>query len=145
MWNSEKKRKPEKMDSLIGRQTVVQGDLRFQGGLHVDGTVRGNIYAEEDEQATLSLSEHAEVEGEVSVPFISIDGTIKGDVHSSEHIELSAHARVIGNVHYNLIEMALGAQVNGKLLRRSSDMETEAMMSGDLLKEEKPSLAPGKS
>ena len=39
-----------------------------------------------------------------------------GDVHVSEHVELMSKARITGNVYYNLIEMAIGAEVNGKLV-----------------------------
>jgi cytoskeletal protein CcmA (bactofilin family) len=92
------------------------GDVKFSGGLYIDGTIRGNVYAENDGHSTLSLSERGTIEGEVNVPYIVLNGVVIGDVHSSEHIELSSRARVTGNVYYSLIEMAVGAEVNGKLV-----------------------------
>ncbi len=117
MLGKAKKRKPTKVDSLIGQQSQVLGDIRFGGGLHVDGSIKGNVIADSDEQATLTVSDRGTIEGEVRVPYIILNGLVKGDVHASEHVELASSARVEGNVFYALIEMAMGAEVNGKLVR----------------------------
>ena len=53
-----KKLRSARIDSLIGRHTETLGDLRFSGGLHVDGTVKGNVYADDDSGAVLTLSEN---------------------------------------------------------------------------------------
>jgi cytoskeletal protein CcmA (bactofilin family) len=81
--------------------------------------VRGNIIAKDQSNATLRVVEGGRIEGEIHTPNIIINGCVKGDVHSSEHIELAAKAQIEGNVHYSLIEMVKGAQVNGKLLYAS--------------------------
>lgn len=116
MWGNSRKRRTTRIDSLIAQQTEIIGDLKFSGGLHVEGTIKGNVYAQNDGRSMLSLSERGTIEGEVKVPFIVLNGVVVGDVHSSEHVELSSRARVTGNVYYNLIEMAVGAEVNGKLV-----------------------------
>ena len=110
-----------RIDSLIGRHTETLGDLRFSGGLHVDGTVKGNVYADDDSGAVLTLSEHGTVEGEVRVPNVVLNGTVIGDVHARDQIELAANARITGNVYYRLIEMAMGAEVNGSLVHCGTD------------------------
>lgn len=107
-----------KIDTLIGRNTEVVGDVAFGGGLHVDGLVRGNVVAMMDPKAVVSISEHGKISGELRVPHIVVDGTVEGDVYASERIELAQHARVSGNVFYNLLEMAAGAEVNGKLVHQ---------------------------
>lgn len=112
-----KKRKQNKIDSLVGQHTEIAGDVRFSGGLHVDGAVRGNVVAGADERSTLTLSEHGTIEGEVRVPYVILNGLVKGDVYATDHVELAANARVEGDVYYNLIEIAMGAEVNGKLVR----------------------------
>ncbi len=117
MFNKSKKRRPARIDSLVGHRSHVLGDIRFAGGLHVDGTVHGNVHADTDERATLTVSEKGTIEGEVRVPYIVLNGLVRGDVHASDQVELAAHARVEGDVYYNLIEMAMGAEVNGKLVR----------------------------
>jgi len=121
MWGSKKKLRTTKIDSLIGRHTETQGDLRFSGGLHVDGAVKGNVYADDDSGAVLTLSECGTIEGEVRVPNVVLNGTVVGDVYARDQIELAANARITGNVYYTLIEMAMGAEVNGSLVHRGVD------------------------
>jgi len=85
----------------------------------VDGYVKGNVRATKDEQAVLSISERGCVEGSVMVPHVLPNGTVKGDVRATARVELGPKARVIGNVQYKLIEMSIGAEVNGKLIHES--------------------------
>jgi len=120
MWGGNSKRRNARIDTLVGRNTTVTGDLSFHGGLHVDGTVRGNVHCE-DQDSVLSLSEHSRVDGEVHVAHVVLDGTVHGDVHATERLELGPHARVYGNVYYNLIEMAVGGVVDGKLVHRPAE------------------------
>lgn len=112
-----KKPRNTRIDTLVGKNTEVHGDLRFSGGLHIDGTVKGNVSASDDD-SVISLSKHGLVEGEVRVSHIVLDGTVTGDVYAAERVELAANAKVNGNVYYNLIEMAVGASVNGKLVHK---------------------------
>jgi cytoskeletal protein CcmA (bactofilin family) len=110
-------KKAAKIDTFIGENTQIKGDLLFSGGLWVHGTVLGNIIAEDD-SSVLKMSECGLIEGEVRVPNVELNGSVKGDVYATQHIELAENARVSGNVYYNLIEMARGAEVNGNLVKR---------------------------
>lgn len=123
MWGSGRKRKTTRIDTLVGQHSVVTGDVKFSGGLHVDGTIKGNVIAESDGRSMLSLSEQGTIEGEVSVPFVVLNGVVVGDVQGGEHVELASKARITGNVYYNLIEMAIGAEVNGKLVHSPAGEE----------------------
>lgn len=116
MLANRKKRKNTKIDTLIGHQSEMRGDVLFNGGLHVDGTIRGNVIADPESGSVLSLSERGVIEGEVRVPNVILNGTVIGDVYSSNQVDLAAQARVSGNVYYNLIEMERGAEVNGNLV-----------------------------
>ena len=129
MLRSRKRIKPSRIDSLIGRHTEISGDVRFSGGMHVDGTVKGNVAAEEDSRSVLTLSEHGTIEGEVRVPNIVLNGVVVGDVHAQERIELASNARVSGNVYYSLIEMAMGAEVNGNLVHAGEEQRTPLKLS----------------
>jgi len=131
MWGTRRKQKTTRIDTLIGQHSEVTGDIKFRGGLHIDGTVRGNVTAEGDERSMLSLSEHGTIEGEVKVPFVVINGVLIGDVHGSEHVELASKARVAGNVYYNLIEMSIGAEVNGKLVHYPAGEEAPLALRHD--------------
>jgi cytoskeletal protein CcmA (bactofilin family) len=111
------KRKAVTIQTLIGSDTRIEGDLRFASGCHIDGVVNGNVSnANNDPEAYLSISEHGRVEGNVTVPRIGLSGTVEGDVYVTERAELGPTARVNGNVHYNLIEIAAGAEINGQLI-----------------------------
>ena len=115
MWGSNKI-KSAKIETLIGNSIEINGDVKFSGGLHLDGTIVGSVSAEDNESSVLVVSERGCIEGDVSVSFAVINGTVKGNVYASEKLELSGKARIVGDVHYNLLEMASGAEVNGKML-----------------------------
>jgi len=103
-------------DTLICKHTKIDGNINFTGVLYVDGHVKGDISSEEPENSLLTIGSNGYVEGEINVPHIMILGRVKGDVHALEHVELMADSRVEGNVYYKLIEMAMGAEVNGQML-----------------------------
>lgn len=105
-------------DTLISGKAEIVGDIHFSGGLHIDGKVFGNIIAEDDSKAVLRISDHGSVEGEISVPHVVINGAVVGDIHACEHLELAGKAIIRGNIHYNTIEMVMGAQVDGQLNHR---------------------------
>lgn len=111
-----KRFKPPKVSTVIGQGTVITGDVEFSGGLHLDGAIKGNVSGDSDSKATLTVSEQGQVEGDVRVENLILNGTVKGDVYASERAELAPNARVTGTVYYRLLEMAMGAEVNGKLV-----------------------------
>ncbi len=124
MWGNRNKRKVTRIDSLIGQHTQILGDITFTGGLHIDGRVEGNIMAPIESGSVLTLSEQGSIKGEVRVPNVILNGEVMGNVYAEEHVELALNARIIGNVYYNLIEMAMGAEVNGSLIH-SIDMSNQ--------------------
>lgn len=113
------KRRHTPINTLVGAETRVNGDVEFTGGFLVDGRVIGNVKAVGDDQAMLSVSERGSVEGTVIAPHVLLNGTVHGDVYATERVELGPKSRVIGNVQYKLIEMSIGAEVNGKLIHES--------------------------
>jgi cytoskeletal protein CcmA (bactofilin family) len=125
-----KSRSQPPIETLVGADTRIQGDIEFTGGCHVDGYVKGNVKATKDARAVLSISERGCVEGSVLVPHVLLNGTVKGDVRATERIELGPKARVIGNVQYKLIEMSIGAEVNGKLIHESEGSAAVANAGG---------------
>lgn len=110
----------ENITTLVSKATEITGDLHFSGVLEVEGKIRGNIYADDDSSAEVRIRESGLVQGEIKVPVVIINGFVEGDVHSTQHLELAAKARVVGNVYYHLIEMVMGSEVNGSLCHRSS-------------------------
>jgi len=114
-----KSSKPQnRIDSLIGGTTRIEGNVFFSGGLRVDGVVRGNVSALPDQPGTLVISEHARVDGEVHVAHLVVNGMINGAVNAGETLELQASSRVKGDVYYKSIEMHQGAIIEGRLVHQ---------------------------
>ena len=122
MWGNSKIRSA-KIETLIGQSIEVDGDLNFNGGLHLDGKIKGNVSSEKGSNSVLIVSEQGRISGDVSVCYAVINGTIKGNVYVSEKLELSHKARITGNVHYNMLEMASGASVNGNMLHDNKERQ----------------------
>lgn len=129
-------RKPVSIQTLIGEETRIEGDLRFEGGCHVDGLVNGSISGGKDPDAYLSISEYGRVQGNVSVPRLALSGTVEGDVVVTDRAELGPTARVVGNVHYNLIEISAGAEINGKLIHEAAPAPAQSRTSNKKASEE---------
>ena len=106
-----------RIDTLIGKGARVRGDVDFLGGMHLDGAIAGNVRSDASPGATLSVSEAGSIEGDVDVPNVLLQGAVKGDIRARERVVLGATARVEGNVYYGIIEMTVGAQIMGKLVR----------------------------
>jgi len=115
---SSKNKKSESFDTFISGKSKIIGDLHFSGGLHIDGHIKGNIIADDQSNALVRISETGSVEGEIRSPNIIINGHVVGNVHSAHHIELAKKAVVNGDVNYTMMEMVMGAQVNGSLIHK---------------------------
>jgi cytoskeletal protein CcmA (bactofilin family) len=107
---------PGKGATLIAANTRIEGDVHFSDQLLVNGEIRGNVFADQESDAGLTISAKGIVTGEIRVPNVVINGQVKGDIHAGKHVELAAEARVEGNVYYHLIEMVMGARVDGSLV-----------------------------
>jgi cytoskeletal protein CcmA (bactofilin family) len=117
MFGNKSNSKPQnRIDCLIGAGTTIEGSITFNGGLRVDGRVRGDVIAADGKPGTLVLSEQAQIEGEIRVSHVVINGTVIGAVHGGEYVELQPKANVTGDVHYKTLEIQLGAIVQGRLV-----------------------------
>jgi len=120
--------KPQsRIDCLIGTGTTIEGNITFTGGLRVDGRVRGSVVASDGNTGTLVLSEQAQIEGEIRVSHVVINGTVVGPVHAAEYVELQAKANVTGDVYYKTLEIQLGAVVQGRLVYQN-DAKSEKVV-----------------
>ena len=124
MWSKKQKTKAKPRsgaaDTLITLDTKITGDVEFTGVLFVDGHIKGNITANHGEHSFLTIGTQGHIEGEIRVPQVMIYGYVKGDVHATEHLNLQKESQVEGNVYYNLLEMAMGSSVNGKLVKKDT-------------------------
>lgn len=110
------------VETLVGPRAVIRGDISFSGGLYVEGTIYGKVVADDNSAAVLTLAEDGRIEGEVRAPVVVISGTMTGDVYASERVELAANARVQGNIHYKVVEMAAGAMITGRLIHAEAPL-----------------------
>lgn len=116
-----------KITSLIGAGTSIEGDVRFSGGLRIDGVVKGDVEMSADEiGAVLVVSELARIEGAVKVSRLITNGTIVGSVSVSGLLEMQPKARIVGDVNYLAIEMHQGAVIEGRLVHLASQGEPSA-------------------
>jgi len=127
MFGNKRSKPQNRIDCLIGTGTTIEGNIIFTGGLRVDGHVRGNVSSADGRPGTLVLSEQAQIEGEIRVSHVVINGPVVGPVHAGEYVELQAKAIVTGDVHYKTLEMQLGAVVQGRLVHHD-DASAENMM-----------------
>jgi len=111
-----KRFKAPKVSTVVGKDTTIVGDVEFEGGLHLDGCIKGNVSGRTDASSSVTISEQGTIEGDVRVDVLILNGTVKGDVYANERVELAPQARVTGTVYYRLLEMAMGAEVNGQLV-----------------------------
>ena len=119
MWQRWRSRPAARISTVIGEQAEIHGDLHFAGGLHIDGRVVGDVLCGDDPDALLTISEHGEVVGTVRAPQLVLNGTVDGDLYV-DRLELAARARITGDAHYGVLEMAVGATVDGRLVRRTA-------------------------
>ncbi len=120
-----KPNKPQnRIDSLIGTGTRIEGNISFAGGLRVDGEIQGNVTAVVDQPSTLVVSERARIDGEIRVSHLVANGTINGPVYATESLELQSNSRLQGDVHYSVLEMHLGAIVEGRLVHGLGESKT---------------------
>ncbi len=117
-----RKFKAPKVSTVIGHGTTITGNVHFAGGLHLDGAIKGNVSGEPASDSTLTISERGQVEGDVRLDNLILNGAVIGDVYADGRVELASAARVTGTVYYRLLEMAMGAEVNGQLVH-SEDPE----------------------
>ena len=122
MWFNRKKQPP--IRSLIGEGTVVQGELRFDQGLRIDGEVIGDVVASES-TSLLVISENARVQGKVMAGHVIINGQVQGPVVATLLLELQPKARIVGDVRYESLEMHQGATIDG-VMKHVTSTEVEA-------------------
>jgi cytoskeletal protein CcmA (bactofilin family) len=118
------------IETLIGKSARIAGDVEFEGGLHLDGRIGGNVRASDACESNLTVSESGEIQGTVRVQNLKLFGRVRGDLYVRGRLVLGPTARVEGNVHYAVIEMTLGAQIMGKLVRLQPASPAAAALKG---------------
>ena len=118
--------------TAVSIDSRIEGDIWFVGIAVIDGYVNGRITAGKDDNATLIINENGHVKGSVAAPHLLINGMVEGEVRATGRLALGPKARVSGTIQYNLMEISIGAQIDGELIYKNEgsivqeDTKTEA-------------------
>ncbi|MBS0367555.1 MAG: polymer-forming cytoskeletal protein [Proteobacteria bacterium] len=115
-----------RIDTLLDRSVRIHGDVEFEGGMHLDGQIVGHVREVGQGNGSLTVSETGAIEGPVQVSNVDLHGTVRGDIVARGRVVLGPTARVAGDVHYGVIEMTLGAQITGSLVRLAAGPDDKA-------------------
>lgn len=122
-------KKPNKIDgridTFVGPDTTVTGDVVFNGGLRVDGIIQGDVREQDGQNGTIIVGENGQIEGSVSANKIVLMGSVIGPVNAGEFIELQTRARITGDLSYKALEMHMGAVIDGKLVHANNGATDE--------------------
>ena len=121
MFGNKKNKPHNHIDTLIGANTNVKGDIHFRGGLRVDGHVTGDVIAPDNESSTLVLSSEGRIDGAIKVTHVIVNGKVSGPIYAQSYLELQEKSQVFGDVHYGTIEIHLGDLVEGKMVHLGSN------------------------
>ena len=97
-------------DTILSSDIDFSGTLNFEKPFLIRGRVSGNIIA----RAILVVDEEAVVEANINAPKVVIRGSVKGDVTTSERVEVSVTGKLVGNVTAPEIYMETGCFFNGR-------------------------------
>jgi len=114
-----------RMDSLIGENIRLVGDVHFANGLRVDGHIEGNVTGATPEKNLIVLSPKGSITGCVQVHDAIVNGKVIGDLVVGHFLELQANACVTGNIRYRQLQMACGAVVQGRLMQQTDEAGSE--------------------
>ena len=104
------------LNGFLDKGSHLKGELTFEETFRIDGKFEGKIPAGSE----LILGDSAEVDAEIHVERVSINGSLKGEVHATERIEIHPRARVTANLHAPVLRIEEGAFFQG-----SCDMTPE--------------------
>lgn len=106
------------LSSLIAEDVEITGDICFSNGIRIDGRIKGNVVGRTGAgpaRALLVLSDKGRIEGNVSCGDAVINGAVIGDLHIGHFLELKSNSQVTGAIHYEHLQMDVGASVHGRL------------------------------
>ena len=94
----------------LAESSLPVKEVAFEGILRVDAYIAGQMHSDE---GTLILTEGGTIDGDIFVREAIIDGTVRGDIHGSERVELGSSARVIGDIETVQLKIQSGATFQG--------------------------------
>ena len=105
--------------AVIGRSIHINGDLRGEEDLRIEGDVSGTIQLR---NSNLTIGKEGKIHADVYAKSITVDGTMDGDIYGSERVSIRATARMTGNVTAPRVSIEEGARFKGSI-----EMDAEAV------------------
>lgn len=102
-------RNTEKLESLIGANSVFKGDINTKGTLRIDGTMEGNVTAD-----WVIIGEKASLRGDIAARGIVVGGRIEGSLRAKEIVEIKSKGQVYGDVHTGKLTIIEGGIFDGR-------------------------------
>jgi cytoskeletal protein CcmA (bactofilin family) len=103
--------------TLLGRDTVIEGNLTFKETIRVDGRINGKLISQD---GTVIIGEDAVVDADVQVGVAIIRGKINGRVEAAQRIEIHAPAQVSGDIIAPAVAIDSGVVFNGNCKMQNS-------------------------
>lgn len=105
-----------KFDTIIGSTITIEGNLHLSGNIRVDGKVIGNISPINGKEVTVAIGENGVINGDIQCNHLIVSGTVIGNINVTHKVEILDHAKIEGDVSYNLLSMDPGSTITGHLL-----------------------------
>jgi cytoskeletal protein CcmA (bactofilin family) len=128
MFNSKKENKTAstanstELRNIIGKGTVITGDIETVGNIRIDGRLKGNLRCE----AKVVLGEECKIEGDVFAQNAEIEGNVIGTLRIQDLLILKATARVVGDIYTARLVVESGALFNGSCKMGEQNTQTTA-------------------
>ena len=103
-----KNRKVE-LSTIIGKNSIIKGDLNISGGIRIDGTVEGTLTT----NGFLAIGISGKAKANLNAKECLISGELEGDINVTEELELDKSAKVTGNIIAKTLTVHSGAIISG--------------------------------
>jgi cytoskeletal protein CcmA (bactofilin family) len=111
----------EEISAFLGKETVFEGKMTFEGVFRLDGKFEGEIF----ESGTLIVGETAVVKGKIGVNTLVINGQVEGEVYARGRVEIHSTGKLHGNLSTPIITIAEGGIFEGHCKMEGQPHEKE--------------------
>ncbi|OGS20328.1 MAG: hypothetical protein A2252_07845 [Elusimicrobia bacterium RIFOXYA2_FULL_39_19] len=105
----------DKLETIVGQDTVFQGTIRSKGSIRIDGKVEGGIL----EAASVIVGNSGQIQGDINAKSVIVGGKVTGNITSSQNLEIQSKAQVFGDIHTALLSISEGALFEGHCVMAS--------------------------
>lgn len=126
MFKDDALKQTKNVETIIGPSVKVEGNFVGDGDVIVEGVVLGNLKTKNH----LRVGQGAKIQAEVEAQSAYIAGELNGNITVQEYIELTASAKIKGDITTSLITVEKGAKINGRL-NMNGAKKTEAVLKSE--------------